>query len=308
MTLRTRDNLDTVDAHLAFHLSAGVDTVVATDHRSEDGTRDVLETYERAGSLLLVRKDEERFTPGEWVDEMARLAVTELGADWIIHADADEFWWPRGGDLAQVLSTVPGRFGVVRGIWRHFAARPDDGSHFAERMTVRLAARRSVEWRRTHLSPERQGRAPWRSGRNRAAGEPRREHDRPILGPWLPMEVMHFPLRTREQVGSKVRNVEAGARARDRRRDPRRRRCRGGTVGDVPGVLRSLRRRRRRTRPRSSFRFLEHRHSPARCTAPARWTRRYAIVDVRCPRCLSHPGRTAAHVSGIRCHAGGQPC
>lgn len=38
MTLVARNEADIVDAQLAFHLHAGVDFVIATDHRSDDGT------------------------------------------------------------------------------------------------------------------------------------------------------------------------------------------------------------------------------------------------------------------------------
>ena len=139
MTLLARDEIDVVDSWLAFHLNAGADLVIATDNRSQDGTTEVLEEYVRSGHVHLIREPGEDLRQNEWVTRMARLAATEYGADWVINSDADEFWWPRGGSLKDVLGTVPDRFGVVRGCWRHFLPRPDDGAFFAERMTVRLA-------------------------------------------------------------------------------------------------------------------------------------------------------------------------
>ncbi len=64
MTLLVRDEADIVDAQIAFHLHAGVDFVIATDNRSEDGTTEILERYERAGVLHLHPRARRRHAPG----------------------------------------------------------------------------------------------------------------------------------------------------------------------------------------------------------------------------------------------------
>ena len=76
-TLLVRNEADIVDAQIAFHLSAGVDFVIATDNRSDDGTTEILERYERAGFLRLLREDGDDMRQDEWVTRMARLAATD---------------------------------------------------------------------------------------------------------------------------------------------------------------------------------------------------------------------------------------
>src|SRR5437667_12596067 len=83
LTLRARDEADVVDAQIAFHLNAGVDFVVATDHRSEDGTTELLERYAREGYLHLIREQGDEMHEGEWATRMARIAATKFGADWV---------------------------------------------------------------------------------------------------------------------------------------------------------------------------------------------------------------------------------
>ena len=97
MTLLVRDEADIVDAQIAFHLDAGVDLVVATDNRSQDGTTEILERYAREGHLHLIREPGDDLRQSEWVTRMAASRRRSFGADWILNADADEFWWPRGG-------------------------------------------------------------------------------------------------------------------------------------------------------------------------------------------------------------------
>src|SRR3954452_15414253 len=140
MTLLARDEADVVDANLTYHLNAGVDFVIAMDNLSQDGTTDILESYEKDGQLHLIRQDGEYLRQADWITQMGWMAASEFGADWVIHSDADEFWWPRGESLKDVLDSIPARYGVVRALLRHFVPRPEDGQPFAERMTVRMSA------------------------------------------------------------------------------------------------------------------------------------------------------------------------
>jgi Glycosyl transferase family 2 len=196
MTLLVRDEADIVDAQIAFHLAAGVDIVVATDNRSQDGTTEILERYERDGRLHLIREPGEDLRQSEWVTRMARLAATELDADWVLNADADEFWWPQGASLKDVLTAVPDYYGVVRAAWRNFVPRPDGHPFFAERMTARLCTPAfHAHPLSTHSKSAHRAVPDVRIGRG--------NHEafgtglQPVRG-WYPIEILHFPVRSLE--------------------------------------------------------------------------------------------------------------
>ncbi len=203
LTLLARNEADVIDANVAYHLGAGVDFVVATDNGSSDGTTEVLERYERLGVLHLIREPSRDFRQGEWVTRMARLAA-ERGADWVINADADEFWWPRADGLKGALERLPERYGVVHGVWRPFVPRPDDGACFAERMTVRLSAQAAINDPTSPFRPARKAthrahpRVRVRDGNHDVEGS-----SLVTLHGWYPLEVFHLPLRSRAQVERK---------------------------------------------------------------------------------------------------------
>jgi len=219
MTLLARDEADVVENWLDFHLAAGADFVVATDNRSQDGTTEILERYARGGHVHLIRESGEDLRQDEWVTRMARLAATDFGADWVINSDADEFWWPRGESLGDVLAAVPVRYGTVTAFLRVFVPRPGEGP-FAERMTVRFSALAPINDPASLYKPIRKvvhrGHPEIRLTRGNHALV-----DSPFapLRGWFPIEVFHFPLRTPAQTAHKA-ELQGTAFARHIERAP----------------------------------------------------------------------------------------
>jgi Glycosyl transferase family 2 len=209
LTLLVRDEADVIDTHLSFHLNAGVDVVIATDHRSQDGTTDVLQAYARDGHVHLIRRDDERIRQSEWMTHMARLAASDYGADWVLNSDADEFWWPAASTLREALAAVPPAHGVVYAVSRVFPPRPGTGS-FAERMTIRLDLPAPINDPATpyrhvaKVAHRAHSRAEVMQGNHRVSGVPYRE-----LRNWSPLELLHFPLRSPEQAAAKHANTLA---------------------------------------------------------------------------------------------------
>jgi len=135
MTLLVRDEADILEANLDFHLSQGVDFVIATDNNSEDETPTILERYARRGLVHVLRETGDDYSQRAWVTRMARLAAADFGADWVINNDADEFWWPKIGTLKDALALVPSSFGAVIAPRTNFVPRPErSGETFFDRM------------------------------------------------------------------------------------------------------------------------------------------------------------------------------
>jgi hypothetical protein len=212
-TLVVRDEADIVADQIAYHLEAGVDFVIATDHESVDGTTEILESFARDGHLRRIPV-EGPMHDGMWRTRMARLAATEHGADWVINTDADEFWMSRRGSLKGVFAAVPEPYGVVYALSRHFAPRPDDGAFFAERMTVRVsppfAVNDPTSPYRPHLKAAHRADPgiTIRHGSHGAVSETWRAVDH-----WHPADVLHFPFRSAHQWENKgVRRARGDSR------------------------------------------------------------------------------------------------
>jgi len=94
LTLMVRDEADIVGAMLQHHAEQGVDVFVITDNGSADGTVEIIEEFARDHDVDLRHDPEHKKQQSRVVSGMARDAATRHHADWVINADADEFWMP----------------------------------------------------------------------------------------------------------------------------------------------------------------------------------------------------------------------
>jgi glycosyl transferase family 2 len=207
MTLLVRDEADIVSSNIDFHLNQGVDFIIATDNLSVDGTTDILRAYERRGVLHYIYQPDDDHSQYRWVTAMARLAFTELGADWVVNNDADEFWCPEYGDLKQVLNDVAPSCDALAAARVNFLPRPmAEGDFFADAMIVR--ERQSLN----ALGDPLPGKICHRGFADIEVEEGnhsiRRNGDALVAEPG-PITVLHFPMRTYRQFSNKI--IKGGA-------------------------------------------------------------------------------------------------
>lgn len=218
MTLLVRDEEDILDWNLRYHLSRGIDHFVVTDNLSVDGTAGILHRHRQRGHLTYLRETSDDYSQDLWVTRMANIAQSELHADWVLHCDADEFWWPGGADdLRQAFAAVPLRRRVVSARRHNFAGPPTDTSGpFFDRMVYR---RRAPRWFARAPLPKvahRPLRRPYVHQGNHAVSEDgRRLKAKPLAG----VSILHFPARSPEQLRAKVEKGGA-AYARNTRLGP----------------------------------------------------------------------------------------
>jgi len=203
MTLLVRNEEDILDANLAYHLSRGVDLVIAIDNNSEDDTPRILEAYARTGKVHVIKEASDLYEQSRWVTQAARLAAREFSADWVINADADEFYWPPGGSLKDVFAAIPDRYGSLAMPVAHFVPRPDEEGFFADRMTCR----ENLSYKPKGKSLQAKAAHRARQDVTVAMGNHTVSGDglAPVPG-WSPISVLHFPLRSYAQYEKKIRS------------------------------------------------------------------------------------------------------
>lgn len=112
MTLLVKDEEDIIEQNLLFHKAMGVDGFIVTDNNSIDGTVDILAKYKEKGWIKeLIDEPGNNYDQKKWVDRMIRIARNKYNADWIINADADEFWYTPLKDLKKELEET--RYNII---------------------------------------------------------------------------------------------------------------------------------------------------------------------------------------------------
>jgi len=128
VTLLVRNEQDIIEANIVYHLNAGADLVLVTDHNSTDNTGAILRSLSSTGQVRYRLETSPEFQQALWVTAMAREAA-RCGADWVINSAADEFWWPKMGDLADTFASVPRHVSLlVTHRYDYVAVHGDTGS------------------------------------------------------------------------------------------------------------------------------------------------------------------------------------
>jgi glycosyltransferase involved in cell wall biosynthesis len=92
VTLLVKNEIDIISDTILFHFKMGADELIITDNDSSDGTLEEIERLARHWPITVIREGSDIFDQATWVTRMALIAK-ERKADWIVNADADEFWY-----------------------------------------------------------------------------------------------------------------------------------------------------------------------------------------------------------------------
>ncbi|MCI6486302.1 MAG: glycosyltransferase family 2 protein [Bacteroidales bacterium] len=104
MTLLVKNEEQMLAQQIEFHHALGVDHFIVTDNNSTDGTPDIIRRYQEKGWVVdVIEEHATDYEQKAWVDRMVELARAKHHADWIINADADEFWLPACGSFPELL-------------------------------------------------------------------------------------------------------------------------------------------------------------------------------------------------------------
>lgn len=188
-----KDEEDILPKVLLHLLGEGVDHLIVADNLSTDETPFQLEAIRNdyPERLTVLQDEEVAYYQSRKMTVLAERAG-EMGADWIVPFDADEFWCSRYGSLSEVFANVEPHVGVLAArMWEQFG---DKRSRCAKTLP-------KVAFRYTPGCVVAQG--------NHSVGGV------PGAVAWDLIDVREFQYRSLEQMKRKVRNGKAAYDATD---------------------------------------------------------------------------------------------
>lgn len=207
MTLMVRDEIDVIACWLDYHLTQGIDQIIVTDNASIDGTFELLEQYaadERIELRTYEPHDKRQFAV---VTQMARDAFTEYGADWVLNSDADEFWTTADGStVGEAVRRLPkdGKAFPVK-VTNMFSTPLERGFNAADAIYRDERDHAELERVGLHAQPTQNLIHPGAADvevvqGNHFSSLPQADQ----LPSNVPIEVLHFPMRSWEQYRARV--------------------------------------------------------------------------------------------------------
>ena len=196
-------NEQDIIGHTVLHMLDEVDYVIVADNMSTDSTREILDSI-GDDRLLVVDDLEPAYFQSEKMTALALRARLEMGADFIVPFDADEWWFSPYGRIADVLAEQEYGYVFPAPNYNHVmtALDPEEGNPI-ERMP----------WRQLDPNPLPKCAFRWTPDAVIAQGN----HD-VYFTEQVPavdglLAVHHYPMRSLDQLVSKVRNGAAAYKA-----------------------------------------------------------------------------------------------
>jgi hypothetical protein len=200
-----RNEADVIEAFVRHHVEA-LDELIVVDHRSSDGTAELLAALSAEGLPLSVRQEDSLAHRQDVIlTALMREAARTRGADWVIPLDADEFLVADEGDPREALAALaPDRAWAVD--LRYYVPCPDDPpeDNVLRRIRHRLAVAGTF-WTRKVIVPG----ALARGGR-RSLSQGSHTLVDVGTGRWVPasftdkLALAHYPVRSERQLAGKV--------------------------------------------------------------------------------------------------------
>ncbi len=212
MTLMVRDEVDIIVPMIEYHLWAGVDVILVTDNGSIDGTRELLADYEHDDRVVVIDDPRHDKDQSARVTEMARRVYAEYGADWVINADADEFFVPvdRSLRLSDLFARLPRSLGSAVVPVVDMTGVPARSGAGLGRLTVRDQRAQESLYRRAGLHAHATHDAVHVGSAQVTVAQGNHYVSIPSQGALpvgLELESLHFPWRSYAQFATKVANA-----------------------------------------------------------------------------------------------------